>query len=204
MIASARRRGAVLGEKPAVPRISDLGHLYSSSLGKLEIDLMSSHQMSERQVLDAVIAEAVKSVFAEYVEQHGLEAISQIFAKGVKIEVGDMLPSEHYETSVEASPADLGQSLRTQRFGEFRGQSILRRVCPCGSLRDRPHQSCSASWSGHVRDRISKCEYDDGRTDRAERVKSVLLRPKQYRGTFSTIGLYARALNVIAGTQQEQ
>ncbi|MEZ6121887.1 MAG: magnesium chelatase [Planctomycetaceae bacterium] len=33
MIASARRRGAVLKEIPAVPRISDLGHLYSSSLG---------------------------------------------------------------------------------------------------------------------------------------------------------------------------
>ena len=104
MIASARRRGAVLGEKPAVPRISDLGHLYSSSLGKLEVDLMSSHQMSERQVLDAVIAEAIKTVFAEYVEQHGLEAISQIFAKGVKIEVGDMLPSVHYETLLKRVP----------------------------------------------------------------------------------------------------
>ena len=45
---------AVLGEKPAVPRISDLGHLYASSLGKLELDMMGSHQMSERQVLDAV------------------------------------------------------------------------------------------------------------------------------------------------------
>ena len=36
----------VLGERPAVPRISDLGHLYSSSLGKLELDMMGSHQMS--------------------------------------------------------------------------------------------------------------------------------------------------------------
>ncbi|MFN8707989.1 MAG: magnesium chelatase [Planctomyces sp.] len=104
MIASARRRGAVLNEKPAVPRISDLGHLYSSSLGKIEVDLMSSHQMSERQVLDAVTAEAIRTVFSEYVEQHGLEAISQIFAKGVKIEVGDMLPSEHYETLLRRVP----------------------------------------------------------------------------------------------------
>src|SRR5438093_5989936 len=54
MIASARRRAAVLRERPAVPRISDLGHLASSSLGKLELDMMSSHQMSEQQVLDAV------------------------------------------------------------------------------------------------------------------------------------------------------
>ncbi len=104
MIASARRRGAVLGEKPAVPRISDLGHLYSSSLGKLEVDLMSSHQMNERQVLDAVIAESIKTIFEEYVEQHGLEAISQIFSKGVKIEVGDMMPSAHYETLLKRVP----------------------------------------------------------------------------------------------------
>lgn len=104
MIASARRRGAVLNEKPAVPRISDLGHLYSSSLGKIEIDLMSSHQMTERQVLDGVTAEAIKTIFEEYVEQHGLEEISQIFAKGVKIEVGDMLPSEHYESLLKRVP----------------------------------------------------------------------------------------------------
>lgn len=104
MIASARRRGAVLKERPAVPRITDLGHLYSSSLGKLEVDLMSSHQMSERQVLDAVTAEAIKTVFEEYVETHGLEEISQIFAKGVKIEVGDMLPSEHYESLLKRVP----------------------------------------------------------------------------------------------------
>ena len=58
MVASARHRGVRLGEKPAVPRISDLGHLYSSSLGKLELDMMGSHQMSERQVLEAIMAEA--------------------------------------------------------------------------------------------------------------------------------------------------
>jgi magnesium chelatase subunit I len=104
MIASARRRGAVLGERPAVPRISDLGHLYSSSLGKLEVDLMSSHQMSERQVLESVVAEAIRTVFEEYVEQHGLDEISKIFAKGVRIEVGDMLPSAHYESLLKRVP----------------------------------------------------------------------------------------------------
>ncbi|MCA9058270.1 MAG: magnesium chelatase [Planctomycetaceae bacterium] len=104
MIASARRRGAVLKELPAVPRISDLGHLYSSSLGKLEVDLMSSHQMSEKQVLDAVVAEAIRTVFEEYVEQHGLDAIAEIFSRGVRIEVGDMLPSEHYEQLLKRVP----------------------------------------------------------------------------------------------------
>ena len=104
MLASARQRGARLGEHPAVPRISDLGHLYSSSLGKIELDLMSSHQMSERQVLDAVTAEAIKNVFEEYVDKHGLAEIDEIFGQGVKIEVGDMLPSKHYAQRLKRVP----------------------------------------------------------------------------------------------------
>ncbi len=104
MVASARQRGIVLGEKPAVPRISDLGHLYSSSLGKLELDMMGSSQMSERQVLDAVMAQAIQVVFHEYVDKHGLDEISEIFAKGVKIEVGDMLPSDAYAKLLKRVP----------------------------------------------------------------------------------------------------
>jgi magnesium chelatase subunit I len=104
MIGSARQRAIVLGEKPAVPRISDLGHLYASSLGKLELDLMGSHQMSEKQVLDAIISEAIKVVFKQYVEQHGLDAIAHIFSKGVRIEVGDMLPSSQYAERLQAVP----------------------------------------------------------------------------------------------------
>ncbi|HUY93188.1 MAG TPA: magnesium chelatase [Pirellulales bacterium] len=104
MVASARQRGARLGERPAVPRISDLGHLYSSSLGKLELDMMGSHQMSERQVLDSILAEAIKNVFEEYVDKHGLEEIGHIFRQGVKIEVGDMLPSSAYAERLSRVP----------------------------------------------------------------------------------------------------
>jgi magnesium chelatase subunit I len=73
-------------------------------LGKLELDMMGSHQMSERQVLDAVMAEAIKTVFDEYVDRHGLSEISEIFAKGVKIEVGDMLPSSAYAKLLQRVP----------------------------------------------------------------------------------------------------
>jgi magnesium chelatase subunit I len=104
MVASARQRAVAIGEKPAVPRISDLGHLYSSSLGKLELDLMGSHQMSERQVLDAVVSEAIGIVFQEYVDKHGLEAIGEIFGKGVKVEVGDALPSSQYAERLKRVP----------------------------------------------------------------------------------------------------
>jgi magnesium chelatase subunit I len=104
LVASARQRAVRLGESPAVARISDLGHIYSSSLGKLELDLMGSHQMNERQVLDALVAEAIGKVFSEYVEKHGLEQIAQIFSEGVKIEVGDMLPSGNYADRLKRVP----------------------------------------------------------------------------------------------------
>ena len=104
MIASARHRAVRLSEKPAVPRISDLGHLYSSSLGKLELDMMGSQQLSEKQVLDSVLAEAIQIVFKEYVDKHGLDEIADVFGKGVKIEVGDMLPSSHYAERMKRVP----------------------------------------------------------------------------------------------------
>jgi magnesium chelatase subunit I len=104
MVSSARHRGVRLKEKPAVPRISDLGHLPSSSLGKLELDLMGSTQMSEKQVLEAIVSEAIGIVFDEYVDKHGLEEITDVFSKGVKIEVGDMLPSAHYAERLKRAP----------------------------------------------------------------------------------------------------
>ncbi|MBP3960842.1 magnesium chelatase [Gemmata sp. G18] len=104
MVASAQHRGVRLGEAPAVPRISDLGHLPTSSLGKLELDLMGSHQMGEKQVLEAIIADAIRTVFEEYVEAHGLEEIADVFSKGVKIEVGDMLPSAEYAKRLKRVP----------------------------------------------------------------------------------------------------
>jgi magnesium chelatase subunit I len=104
MVASARQRGVRLGEHPAVPRISDLGHLYSSSLGKLELDMMGSQQMSEKQVLEAITAEAIRTVFEEYVEKAGLDEIASVFGRGVKIEVGDLLPSSHYAERLKRVP----------------------------------------------------------------------------------------------------
>ncbi len=110
MVASARQRAVRLDERPAVPRISDLGHLYASSLGKLELDLMGSHQMNERQVLDAVIADAIATVFEEYVDRHGLDEIAKVFAQGVKLEVGDTVPSAAYEGIVAEVPAIWGKA----------------------------------------------------------------------------------------------
>lgn len=107
MVASARQRSIRLGHaesSPAVPRISDLAHIHASAIGKLEMDMLGTHQMTERQVLESIVAEAVRNVFQEYVDEFGLAEIAEIFGKGVKIEVGDMLPSSLYAERLQRVP----------------------------------------------------------------------------------------------------
>ena len=104
MVASARRRAIMLGEKPAVPRVSDLAHLHATAAGKLELDLMGSHQMDERQVLEAIVADAVSTVFRELVDEAGLDPIATAFGEGVRIEVGDLVPSSSYEAVLARIP----------------------------------------------------------------------------------------------------
>ena len=73
-------------------------------MGKMELDLMGAHQLTEAQVLDVIVAEAIATVFNEYVDTHGLEEISEIFGTGVRIEVGDLLPSRDYASRLERVP----------------------------------------------------------------------------------------------------
>jgi magnesium chelatase subunit I len=56
-------------------------------------------------VLDAIIADAIATVFNEYVERHSLDAIAKVFAEGMKIEVGDAVPSADYRSIVADVPA---------------------------------------------------------------------------------------------------
>ncbi len=104
MVANARRRAILLGEKPAVPRVSDLSHFVASALGKLELDMMGAQRMTETQVLSAIAAEAIGNVFKEYVTEHGLGEIAEIFGEGVSVEVGDMMPSGNYAEMLKRVP----------------------------------------------------------------------------------------------------
>ncbi len=104
MVASARRRGIAFNEMPATARISDLSHFYSACLGKMEMDLMGSQQLTERQMLTAIQAEAIRTVFESVIGDHVLGEIAEIFAKGVRIEVGDMLPSSQYAERLQNVP----------------------------------------------------------------------------------------------------
>ena len=53
---------------------------------------------------EAIQAEAILTVFDEYVDKHGLDEIAEVFGKGVKIEVGDLLPSKQYADRLKRVP----------------------------------------------------------------------------------------------------
>ena len=55
-------------------------------------------------MLESIQAEAIKTVFEEYVDKHGLDEIADVFGKGVKIEVGDLLPSKVYAERLKRVP----------------------------------------------------------------------------------------------------
>ena len=156
MVASARQRAAVLGERPVVPRISDLGHLVSTSLGKLELDMMSSHQMSERQVLDAIVAEAIRDVFDEYVERHGVEEIAEIFSRGVKVEVGDLLPSERYADRLKHVPPAWEKAFEVNASSDAAIRASCVRIRSGRTLRPRNDLACRTSRTDRVRVLLSR------------------------------------------------
>jgi magnesium chelatase subunit I len=79
---------------------------------------MGSHQMTERQVLNGIMADAVATVFGEYVEKHGLDEIAKAFGEGVKIEVGDMVPSAAYEKIVGEIPAIWEKAFEVNRASD--------------------------------------------------------------------------------------
>ena len=73
MVANARRRAFILGEKEAVPRMSDLNYLYTSSSGKIELDPFREETVNEFQVFGKIMDKAVAQVFKEHMEKDSLE-----------------------------------------------------------------------------------------------------------------------------------
>ena len=50
------------------------------------------------------MADAVSVVFRELVDEAGLETIAEVFGQGVRIEVGDLVPSSDYEGLMQRVP----------------------------------------------------------------------------------------------------
>jgi magnesium chelatase subunit I len=95
VLSNAIRRAVVLGEKLAVPRISDLPYVHTSTDGKIELE--SLEDVKEGKVVDDLIRKAVAAVFNRYYDADKFSQILAPFNEGMVIEVSEMMDSQSYQ-----------------------------------------------------------------------------------------------------------
>ncbi len=101
LVAAAARRGLRLGEREAVPRVSDLTALVSSTAGKVELDSLDD---GEEDIVGRLTRQAVLGVFREKVDPSELAKAVAELDDGSAIEVGDDLPASTYVEALSRHP----------------------------------------------------------------------------------------------------
>src|SRR5579871_5226724 len=92
--ANAVRRALRLGEPDAVPRVSDLDALASSTSGKVEIETLDEGR--DEQVVDRLIKASVLSVFKDRCPMDQLRAVVDAFDEGTVVHAGDDVAASAY------------------------------------------------------------------------------------------------------------
>ncbi len=87
------RRAARLGESLAVPRITDLSFLASSTAGRVEIEALDEGK--EEQVLSRLERGAISAVFSRHFSAGQFDGIVARFEEGTMLEVGEGDPCPH-------------------------------------------------------------------------------------------------------------
>ncbi len=108
-ISSARRRALKNEEESGVVRLTDLGNLFASCSGKIELDPYRDEAISEYQVILKLLDSATKLVFDEYYSPKKYNSIfndiaAQIYKLG-KIEISDQMPVSSYKDLMKDIPA---------------------------------------------------------------------------------------------------
>jgi magnesium chelatase subunit I len=94
LAAAALRRALRLGEPDAVPRVSDLPALVSSSAGKIELDTLDD--AGEEDLVARLSRQAVLGVFRAHVDPADLGRAVAELDDGSAVVVGDDVPSADY------------------------------------------------------------------------------------------------------------
>jgi magnesium chelatase subunit I len=96
LIANALRRALRHRDGQAVPRISDLHALRSSTSGKIEFEYAANNR-SEGEIVDELMKRAVKTVFdAAIPDTAALKNIIEAFNAGWMVEISDMTPPKEF------------------------------------------------------------------------------------------------------------
>jgi magnesium chelatase subunit I len=102
LAASAARRALRLGEADAIPRVSDLDALASSTSGKVEIE--SVDEGRDGQVVDRIIRQAILTVFRARVPGETFRDAVSSFDGGSVVHAGDDIPSDHFVSVLSSMP----------------------------------------------------------------------------------------------------
>ncbi len=103
LAASAARRALRLGERDAVPRVSDLDSLAASTAGKIEVD--SIDEGRDGLIIGRMVAESVLTVFRSRVPMDTVREVVAAFDEGVVARAGDDLSSAELLQVLAAVPA---------------------------------------------------------------------------------------------------
>ena len=94
MVANALRRALRLGEPQAVPRVSDLPALVSSTAGKVEIE--SLEEGREGEIVDRLVKGAVLETWRAWCRPERFRDLVAAFDGGLAVDTGDDVPSSAY------------------------------------------------------------------------------------------------------------
>ncbi len=93
--AASLRRAVRLGESVAAPRVSDLGAVVASTVGKIELESVGDDAPEER-IVERLITKALFATFGRVVDIDELDEVVLAFEEGLVIETGDRVPSREY------------------------------------------------------------------------------------------------------------
>ncbi|MBI4296155.1 MAG: magnesium chelatase [Chloroflexi bacterium] len=110
ILSNAIRRAVTLDEKLAVPRISDLPYLFSSTAGKIELE--SIDESKEDDLIEGLIRKSVLSVFNRHYQLPRLESIVTRFNNGFSVDVSDTMSAKFYLLMVR-EVAGLAEAIKT-------------------------------------------------------------------------------------------
>jgi magnesium chelatase subunit I len=93
--AAALKRAIRLGEPLAAPRVSDLGAVIASTVGKVELETVGDESPEER-IVERLITKALFATFGRRVDVDDLDEVVLAFEEGLVVETGDRVPSREY------------------------------------------------------------------------------------------------------------
>lgn len=94
VVANALKRSIRLNEKQAVPRVSDLRAVISSTTGKIELETMG--EVREDRIVEKLVQGAVATTFNRYFSVREFDDLILGFDNGLVVDVADDMPSMNY------------------------------------------------------------------------------------------------------------